>query len=93
MDQSTAENMISYLSIDIGDSISAAIEQIEKIGTDKKSDVTCILNAEYQLGQYSACMHMLEQISMDKFLEYGEQYSADVHRVLEGINKLYYMVI
>ena len=85
-------DFIGLLSTYIENSMSAAMESISKIETDKTRISTNILNAEYQLGQYSACMHILKHFNMDKFVEYGEQYSKDINKALHSIEKLYSMI-
>lgn len=72
------------------ESIKKALCHANKVkGINDKSDKTDILNAEYYMGQFYAYMEMIEDISLNKYVEIGEKTREISQKVLEAINKIY----
>ena len=73
--------------------VSKAEESMEKaLHHANKTDgnkVTNILNAEYHMGEFNAYMEMIEDISLDMYVEIGEKTKETRQIVLEAIDKIY----
>ena len=73
--------------------ISKAEESMEKaLNYANKTDgnkTTNILNAEYHMGEFHAYMELIEEISVDKYVEIGENTKEARQIVLEAIDKIY----
>lgn len=73
--------------------ISKAEESMEKaLHHANKTDgnkITNILNAEYHMGEFHAYMELIEEISLDKYVEIGEKTKEARQTVLEAIDKIY----
>lgn len=52
---------------------------------------TNILNAEYRIGQFTACMDLIEDIDIDIYVTLAEKYKADREQVCLFVDKLYYL--
>ena len=73
--------------------INKAEESMEKaLQNARKTDgnkTTNILNAEYHMGEFHAYMELIEEISLDKYVEIGERTKEARQIVLEAIDKIY----
>lgn len=73
--------------------INKAEESMEKaLQNARKTDgnkTTNILNAEYHMGEFNAYMELIEEISLDKYVEIGEKTKEARQTVLEAIDKIY----
>lgn len=73
--------------------ISKAEESMEKaLHHANKTDgnkTTNVLNAEYYMGEFNAYMELIEDISLDKYVELGEKTKETRQTVLEAIDKIY----
>lgn len=54
-----------------------------------RNKTTNILNAEYHMGEFHAYMELIEEISLDKYVEIGEKTKEARETVLEAIDKIY----
>lgn len=67
-------------------SITEALYHANKPDGNKKTN---ILNAEYYMGQFHVYMELIEDISLDKYVEIGEKTREASQKILEVINKIY----
>lgn len=63
-----------------------ALNYANKIDGNK---TTNILNAEYHMGKFHAYMELIEEISLDKYVEIGEKTKETRQTILEAIDKIY----
>lgn len=73
--------------------INKAEESMEKaLNYTNKTDgnkTTNILNAEYHMGEFHSYMKLIEEISLDKYVEIGSKTKEARQTVLEAIDKIY----
>ena len=73
--------------------VSKAEESIRKaLQCANKTDgnkTTNILNSEYHMGEFNAYMKLIEEISLDKYVELGEKTKETRNTILIAIDKLY----
>ena len=81
------ENMLEIFVENAKEQVNKAMDYAMQIESSKNK--TECLNAEYHMGQFSAYMDMIENLSMEKFVELGESTKDMRQFILEGINKLY----
>ena len=81
------KNMLESLVSKAKEEINMAMTYAMKIESAKNK--TECLNAEYHMGKFSAFMDIIEDLSMEKFVEVGESTKDMRQFVLEGIDKLY----
>lgn len=81
------ENMLESLVNKAEQEINMAMTYAMKIESAKNK--TECLNAEYHMGKFSAFMDIIEDLSMEKFVEVGESTKDMRQFILEGIDKLY----
>ena len=67
-------------------SIAEALKSANKQDGNK---ITNILNAEYHMGEFHAYMELIEEISLDMYVEIGEKTKEARQTVLEAIDKIY----
>lgn len=68
------------------ESMKKALNYANKIDGNK---TTNILNAEYHMGEFHAYMELIEEISLDMYVEIGERTQEARQTVLEAIDKIY----
>ena len=77
----------------LGKLINKAEESMEKaLQNARKTDgnkTTNILNAEYHMGEFNAYMELIEEISINKYVEIAEKTKEARETVLEAIDKIY----
>lgn len=72
----------------------AAMEAIEKalqeVNAGAGNKITHVLNAEYNMGRFSALMEIIEGINIERFADIGEKTQADRDRILKFIDTAYH---
>ena len=79
-------NMLEKLVNKAEESMKNALHHANKTDGNK---TTNILNAEYCMGEFNAYMELIEEISLDKYVEIGEKTKETSQTVLEAIDKIY----
>ena len=81
------ENMLKILVDKAKEEVNMAMTYAMNIESAKNK--TEILNAEYHMGKFSAFMDIIEDLSLEKFVEIGENTKDMRQFILSGIDKLY----
>ena len=79
-------DMLEKLISKAEESMEKALHNVNKTDGNK---TTNILNAEYRMGEFHAYMELIEEISLDKYVEIGEKTKEARETVLEAIDKIY----
>ena len=64
-------------------------EALKSANKQDGNNITNILNAEYHMGEFHAYMELIEEISLDMYVEIGEKTQEVRQTVLEAIDKIY----
>ena len=78
--------MLEKLTSKAEESMEKALHHANKTDGNK---TTNILNVEYHMGEFHAYMELIEEISLDKYVEIGEKTKEARQTVLEAIDKIY----
>jgi hypothetical protein len=78
--------MLEKLTSKAEESMEKALYHANKTDGNK---TTNILNAEYYMGEFNAYMELIEDISIDKYVEIAEKTKETRQTVLEAIDKIY----
>ncbi len=78
--------MLEKLTSKAEESMGKALHHANKTDGNK---TTNILNAEYHMGEFNAYMELIEDSSIDKYVEIAEKTKETRQTVLEAIDKIY----
>ena len=79
-------DMLEKLISKAEESMGKALHHANKTDGNKTAN---ILNAEYCMGEFNAYMELIEEISLDKYVEIGEKTKEVRQTILEAIDKIY----